>query len=75
MPTSANGAGEAPDASVDTGPEQPAEVSRAIAEQLADQADAEADAIEAKLAGWTQALKDKKAEAKRLRAEAKEAKG
>jgi hypothetical protein len=75
MPTSANGAGAAPDASVETGPEQPAEASRAIAEQLADQADAEVEAIEEKLAGWKQALADKKAEAKRLRAAVKEARG
>jgi hypothetical protein len=73
MPTSANGAGDAPDVSVETGPAQPA--SRELAEQLADQADAEVEAIEAKLAGWTQALKDKKAEAKRLRAAVKEARG
>jgi hypothetical protein len=46
-----------------------------LAEAYADQAEEEVAAIEAKLAGWKQTLADKKAEAKRLRAEAKEARG
>jgi chromosome condensin MukBEF ATPase and DNA-binding subunit MukB len=61
-------------ASVQTGPplepDQEAAHKLQLAEAYADQADAEVEVIEAKLAGWQQALKDKKAEAKRLRAEA-----
>jgi hypothetical protein len=41
-----------------------------IADAYADQAEAEVAAIEEKLAGWKQTLADKKADAKRLRAEA-----
>jgi hypothetical protein len=63
-------------ATVQTGPGLPPEDEAAhkqrLAEIYADQADAEVKAIEAKLAGWKQTLADKKAEAKRLRAEAKE---
>jgi hypothetical protein len=53
-------------------PEQEATHRQQLAETYADQAEAEVAAIEGKLAGWQQTLKDKKAEAKRLRAEAKE---
>jgi hypothetical protein len=67
------------DASVATGPElspeEEADYRRQQTETLADQTDSEVKAIEEKLAGWTQTLKDKKAEAKRLRAELKEARG
>lgn len=56
-------------------PDQEHEHRQRLAETYADQAEAEVEAIEEKLAGWQQTLKDKKAEAKRLRAEAKEARG
>jgi hypothetical protein len=63
-------------ATVQTGPglspEDEAAHKQRLAEVYADQADAEVKAIEDKLAGWKQTLADKKAEAKRLRAEAKE---
>lgn len=67
-------------ASVQTGPtltpEEEAERRREITATLADQADAAVAEAEEKLASVKQALKDKKAEAKRLRAEAdKEAQG
>jgi regulator of protease activity HflC (stomatin/prohibitin superfamily) len=66
-------------ATVQTGPPLDADAEAAhklqLAELYADQAEAEVTAIEAKLAGWKQTLADKKAEAKRLRAEVKEARG
>ena len=64
-------------ARVEVGPELSADEEaahkRQLAEAYADQADAEVAAIEDKLAGWKQALADKKAEAKQLRADAKKA--
>lgn len=64
-------------ATVHTGPglnpDEEADHRRRLAEAYADQADAEVAAIEEKLAGWKQALADKKAEAKQLRTEAKKA--
>jgi hypothetical protein len=66
-------------ATIQTGPPLDSDAEAAhklqLGELYADQAEAEAGVIEEKLAGWQQALKDKKAEAKRLRAEAKEARG
>jgi hypothetical protein len=46
---------------------------RQLAETYADQAEAEVELIEGKIEGWKQTLADKRAEAKRLRAEATEA--
>ena len=64
-------------ASVETGPtltpEEEADRRRETSATLADQADAEVAVIKEKLDGVKAALKEKKAEAKRLRAEAKEA--
>jgi hypothetical protein len=54
-------------------PDEEADHRQRLAEMYADQADAEVAAIEDKMAGWKQTLADKKAEAKRLRAEAKKA--
>ena len=77
----AEGSGAAYDATVLTNEELIAELQRRgefpltlqqQREHYADEAEAAVEAIEAKLAGWKQALADKKAEAKRLRAEAKE---
>jgi hypothetical protein len=66
-------------ASTETGPqfspEEEAAHRQQLAETYADEADQAVAAIEEKLAGMQQTLKDKKAEAKRLRAEAKEANG
>lgn len=54
-------------------PAEEADHRQRLAETYADQAEAEVEAIEGKLAGWKQTLADKKAEAKRLRAEATKA--
>lgn len=51
-------------------PDEEATYRAGAAAAAADQAEDEADAMAAKLEGWKQALKDKKAEAKELRAEA-----
>jgi hypothetical protein len=63
--------------SVETGPQlspdEEAAHRRRLAETYADQADAAVEAIEAKLAGMKESLVSAKAEAKRLRAEAKKA--
>jgi hypothetical protein len=75
MAASAGASGAANDAQVEVGPPPTTEAVQRIREQLADQAEAEVKAIEEKLAGWQQALKDKKAEAKQLRAEAKGGEG
>ena len=52
-------------------PDEEAAYKRRLATEAADQADAEVDRLEEKLAGWKDALAAKKAEAKQLRAEAK----
>lgn len=56
-------------------PEQEAEHRQQLADTYADEAEQAVEVIEEKLAGMQQTLKDKKAEAKRLRAEAKGGRG
>jgi hypothetical protein len=72
MPTAAGGDGAALDADVQVGPEMPTEAVQAQRQQYADEAEAAVEAIEAKLAGMKESLATAKANAKRLRAEAKE---
>lgn len=66
-------------ATVQTGPpldpEAEAAHKRQLAALYADQLEAEVAAIEDKLAGWQQTLKDKRAEAKQARADAKGGRG
>ena len=64
--------GEAPNASVQTGPPVDPDAVQADRERYAEEAEQAVSTIEAVLAGTKESLATAKAEAKRLRAEAKE---
>jgi hypothetical protein len=72
MTSTAKGSGTAHDATVQAGPAEPDEVLRQRTADYAEQVAAEVAAMEAKLAGWKDALAAKKAELKDARAAVRE---